>query len=211
MPESAPIELWKVVPYLFVLVSALAGMNVIRLLVLGTVFSGLIGLFLGSFDALTWMNSMGQGIMGMSELIIITLMAGGMLEMIRYNGGIEFIINLLTKGIRSKRAAEFSIAGLVSFANLCTANNTIAIITAGPIAKDIANRFDIDPRKSASLLDTFSCFIQGIIPYGAQLLIAAGLAGISPISIIPHLYYPFLMGIAAILAIVFRYPRRYTK
>lgn len=211
VPESAPIELWKVVPYLFVLVSALAGMNVIRLLVLGTVFSGLIGLFLGSFDALTWMNSMGQGIMGMSELIIITLMAGGMLEMIRYNGGIEFIINLLTKGIRSKRAAEFSIAGLVSFANLCTANNTIAIITAGPIAKDIANRFDIDPRKSASLLDTFSCFIQGIIPYGAQLLIAAGLAGISPISIIPHLYYPFLMGIAAILAIVFRYPRRYTK
>lgn len=138
-------------------------------------------------------------------------MAGGMLEMIRYNGGIEYIINLLTKGIRSKRAAEFSIAGLVSFANLCTANNTIAIITAGPIAKDIANRFDIDPRKSASLLDTFSCFIQGIIPYGAQLLIAAGLAGISPISIIPHLYYPFLMGIAAILAIVFRYPRRYTK
>lgn len=211
VPESAPIELWKVVPYLFVLVSALAGMNVIRLLVLGTVFSGLIGLFLGSFDALTWMNSMGQGIMGMSELIIITLMAGGMLEMIRYNGGIEFIINLLTKGIRSKRAAEFSIAGLVSFANLCTANNTIAIITAGPIAKDIANRFDIDPRKSASLLDTFSCFIQGIIPYGAQLLIAAGLAGISPISIIPHLYYPFLMGIAAILAIVFRYPHRYTK
>lgn len=211
VPESAPIELWKVVPYLFVLVSALAGMNVIRLLVLGTVFSGLIGLFLGSFDALTWMNSMGQGIMGMSELIIITLMAGGMLEMIRYNGGIEFIINLLTKGIRSKRAAEFSIAGLVSFANLCTANNTIAIITAGPIAKDIANRFDINPRKSASLLDTFSCFIQGIIPYGAQLLIAAGLAGISPISIIPHLYYPFLMGIAAILAIVFRYPRRYTK
>ncbi|MGL5635941.1 MAG: Na+/H+ antiporter NhaC family protein [Bacteroidales bacterium] len=211
VPESAPIELLKVMPYLFVLISALAGMNVIRLLVLGTVFSGIIGLLLGSFDALTWMNSMGAGIMGMSELIIITLMAGGMLEMIRYNGGIEYIINLLTKGIRSKRAAEFSIAGLVSFANLCTANNTIAIITAGPIAKDIANRFDIDPRKSASLLDTFSCFIQGIIPYGAQLLIAAGLAGISPISIIPHLYYPFLMGIAAILAIVFRYPRRYTK
>lgn len=211
VPESAPIELWKVVPYLFVLISALAGMNVIRLLVLGTIFSGIIGLLLGSFDPLTWMNSMGTGIMGMSELIIITLMAGGMLEMIRYNGGIEYIINLLTKGIRSKRAAEFSIAGLVSFANLCTANNTIAIITAGPIAKDIANRFDIDPRKSASLLDTFSCFIQGIIPYGAQLLIAAGLAGISPISIIPHLYYPFLMGIAAILAIVFRYPRRYTK
>ncbi|MGL4780701.1 MAG: Na+/H+ antiporter NhaC family protein [Bacteroidales bacterium] len=211
VPESAPIELWKVVPYLFVLISALAGMNVIRLLVLGTIFSGIIGLLLGSFDPLTWMNSMGEGIMGMSELIIITLMAGGMLEMIRYNGGIEFIINLLTKGIRSKRGAEFSIAGLVSFANLCTANNTIAIITAGPIAKDIANRFDIDPRKSASLLDTFSCFIQGIIPYGAQLLIAAGLAGISPISIIPHLYYPFLMGIAAILAIVFRYPRRYTK
>lgn len=211
VPETSPIEFIKVIPYLFVLVSALLGMNVIRLLVLGTILSGLIGLFQGSFDCLGWMDAMGNGIMGMSELIIITLMAGGMLEMIRYNGGIEYIIRILTKNIKSKRAAEFSIAGLVSFANLCTANNTIAIITAGPIAKDIATRFEVDPRKSASLLDTFSCFIQGIIPYGAQLLMAAGLAKISPIAIIPYLYYPFLMGIAAILAILFRYPRRYTK
>lgn len=211
VPDTVPIEFIKVVPYLFVLVSALMGMNVIRLLVLGTILSGLIGLFQGSFDALGWMNAMGGGIMGMSELIIITLMAGGMLEMIRYNGGIAYIIHLLTRNIKSKRAAEFSIAGLVSFANLCTANNTIAIITAGPIAKDIATRFDVDPRKSASLLDTFSCFVQGIIPYGAQLLMAAGLAKISPIAIIPYLYYPFLMGVAAFLAILFRYPRRYTK
>lgn len=211
VPDTVPIEFIKVVPYLFVLFSALMGMNVIRLLVLGTILSGLIGLFQGSFDALGWMNAMGGGIMGMSELIIITLMAGGMLEMIRYNGGIAYIIHLLTRNIKSKRAAEFSIAGLVSFANLCTANNTIAIITAGPIAKDIATRFDVDPRKSASLLDTFSCFVQGIIPYGAQLLMAAGLAKISPIAIIPYLYYPFLMGVAAFLAILFRYPRRYTK
>lgn len=211
VPDTTPIEFIKVVPYLFVLVSALMGMNVIRLLVLGTLLSGLIGVFQGSFDTLGWMDAMGGGIMGMSELIIITLMAGGMLEMIRYNGGIEYIIHLLTRNIKSKRAAEFSIAGLVSFANLCTANNTIAIITAGPIAKDIATRFQVDPRKSASLLDTFSCFIQGIIPYGAQLLMAAGLAKISPISIIPYLYYPFLMGLAAFLAILFRYPRRYTK
>lgn len=205
------VDLLRVFPYLFVIISALAGMNVIRLLILGTVLSGTIGLILGVFDPLEWMGSMGDGIMGMSELIIITLMAGGMLEMIRYNGGIEYIIRLLTHGINSKRGAELSIAGLVSFANICTANNTIAIITAGPIAKEIADKFEIDSRKSASLLDTFSCFVQGVIPYGAQLLIAAGLAGVSPLAIIPHLYYPFLMGIAALFAILFRYPRKYTK
>ena len=148
---------------------------------------------------------------GMGELIIITLLAGGMLEMIRLGGGIQYIIKSLTKNVNSARAGELSIAGLVSFANLCTANNTIAVITVGPIAQQIAEKFNIDPRKSASLLDTFSCFIQGIIPYGAQLLIAAGLASISPISIIRYLYYPFLMGLAALLAILLRYPRKYSR
>jgi len=205
------VDLIKVVPYLFVITCALAGMNAIRLLILGTLLSGTIGIITNSFDPMTWMSTMGDGIMNMSELIIISLLAGGVLELIRYNGGIEYIIKAITSKVNSKRGAELSIAALVGFANLCTANNTIAIITAGPIAKRVANKFDIDPRKSASILDTFSCFIQGIIPYGAQLLMAAGLAKISPIEIIPHLYYPFLLGIATILSIIFRYPRKYSK
>jgi len=205
------VDLIKVVPYLFVITCALAGMNAIRLLILGTLLSGTIGIITNSFDPMTWMSTMGDGIMNMSELIIISLLAGGVLELIRYNGGIEYIIKAITSKVNSKRGAELSIAALVGFANLCTANNTIAIITAGPIAKRVATKFDIDPRKSASILDTFSCFIQGIIPYGAQLLMAAGLAKISPIEIIPHLYYPFLLGIATILSIIFRYPRKYSK
>ena len=143
-----------------------------------------IGITTSGTDASTaffdWFGSMGTGITGMGELIITTLLAGGMLEIIRYNGGINFIIFRLTRHVKDKRGAELSIAALVSIANLCTANNTIAIITTGPIAKEIALRFQLDRRKTASILDTFSCLIQGIIPYGAQLLIAAGLTGISP-------------------------------
>ena len=146
----------------------------------------------------------------MGELIIITLLAGGMLELIRYNGGIDFIIARLTRHVKGKRGAELSIAALVSIANLCTANNTIAIITTGPIARDIAQRFRLDRRKTASILDTFSCLTQGLIPYGAQMLIAAGLASISPLSIIGNLYYPFCMGFFALLSILLRYPKRYS-
>ena len=210
-PDRMPVEWIKVLPYLLVLGTAIAGVNVMLVLLLGIIASGIIGLSTGSLDFFGWFGAMGNGIVGMGELSIITLLAGGMLEMIRRGGGIQFIINGLTRKVNSTRAAELSIAGLVSFANLCTANNTIAVITIGPIAKDIATRFGIDPRKSASLLDTFSCFIQGIIPYGAQLLIASSLASISPLSIIQYLYYPFLMGIAALLAIMFRYPRKYTR
>lgn len=204
------IEWLKVLPYLIVLITALMGVHVMLVLSLGIVSCGVIGIVTGDMPFFDWFESMGNGIMGMGELIIITLLAGGMLEMIRFNGGIDYIINKLTKHINSKRGAEFSIAALVSVANLCTANNTIAIITVGPIAKDIATKFKLDPRKVASILDTFSCFVQGIIPYGAQLLMAAGLAGISPISIIQNLYYPLTMGIIAILSITFRYPRRYS-
>lgn len=209
--SEVAVEWIKVVPYLLVLGTAIYGMNVMLVLSLGIISSGVIGMATGSLDFFGWFGAMGQGIVGMGELSIITLLAGGMLEMIRRGGGIQFIIDKLTRKVNSKKAAELSIAGLVSFANLCTANNTIAVITIGPIAKDIADRFGIDPRKSASLLDTFSCFVQGIIPYGAQLLIASGLAGISPLSIIQYLYYPFLMGIAALLAILFRYPRKYSN
>ena len=208
-PQIQEIEWIKVIPYLIVLGTAIAGMNVMSVLLLGIFSTGIIGLFtgMGFFD---WFGAMGTGITGMGELIIITLLAGGMLETIRYNGGIDFIIACLTRHVTGKRGAELSIAALVSVANLCTANNTIAIITTGPIAKDIAKRFHLDRRKTASILDTFSCLIQGIIPYGAQMLIAAGLAGISPLGIIGNLYYPFCMGACAILAILIRYPRRYS-
>ena len=204
------IEWPKVVPYLVVLITALCGMNVMRVLFIGILLSGVVGLFTHAFDIWGWTGAMGQGITDMGELIIVTLLAGGMLEMIRYNGGIEWIINKLTARIRSARGAEASIASLVSFANLCTANNTIALIMAGPIAKDIADRFHIDPRRSASLLDIFSCFVQGIIPYGAQMLMAAGLGAVSPIEIMQYLYYPYLLGFGAMLAIVFRYPRKFS-
>lgn len=205
------IEWPKVVPYLVVLITALCGMNVMRVLFIGILLSGLVGLFTHAFDIWGWTGAMGQGITGMGELIIVTLLAGGMLEMIRYNGGIEWLINKLTARIHTQRGAETSIATFVSIANLCTANNTIALIMAGPIAKDIADRFHVDPRRSASLLDIFSCFVQGIIPYGAQMLMAAGLGGVSPIEIMQYLYYPYLLGFGAMLAIVFRYPRRFQR
>lgn len=204
------IEWVKVLPYLVVLVAAIVGMNVMLVLFLGILLSGITGLLTGAFDIWAWNAAMGNGITGMGELIIVTLLAGGMLEMIRYNGGIEWIIQKLTARIDSVRGAEASIAGLVSFANLCTANNTIALIMAGPIAKDIATRFHIDPRRSASLLDIFSCFVQGIIPYGAQMLMASGLGNVSPLEIMQYLYYPYLLGVGALLAIIFKYPRQYT-
>jgi Na+/H+ antiporter NhaC len=156
------------------------------------------------------MQAMGNGILGMGELIIITIMAGGMLELIKYNGGIDFIISHMTRQVNSKRGAELSIATLVSLVNICTANNTVAILTVGGIAKKIGDRFGVDNRKCASILDTFSCMMQGIIPYGAQLLMAGGLAAINPISIIPFLYYPFLLGIMALASILVRYPKKYS-
>ncbi len=210
-PTVTPIEWLKVMPYVLVLITALAGMNVMIVLLLGILCSGIVGIITGSIQFWGWIAAMGTGISGMGELIIITLLAGGMLEMIRSNGGIAYIIQKLTTRVKSKKGAELSIAALVSFADLCTANNTIALIMSGPIAKDIARRFGVDPRKSASLLDTFSCFMQGIIPYGAQLLMAAGLASITPLAIMQYLYYPYLMGVAALLAIFFRYPRKYSR
>lgn len=210
-PHMLPeIDVLKVLPYLVVLIMAVIGVNVMAVLVTGILLSGVVGVFTGTYGVFDWFGAMGKGITDMGELIIITMMAGGLMELIRYNGGIEFILQTLTRRIRSKRGAELSIAALVCIVNLCTANNTVAIITTGPLAKDIAERYGVDRRKSASILDTFSCLTQGLIPYGAQLLMAAGLASISPIAIIPYLYYPFLMGICALLSILFRYPRKYS-
>ena len=208
-PEAA-VEWVKVIPYIVVLLTALAGVHVMLVLTLGIFTSAAIGVFTGGYDIFGCLAAMGEGITGMGELIIVTLLAGGMLELIRYNGGMEYIISRLTAHVSTKRWAELSIAALVSLANLCTANNTIAIITTGPIARDITMRFGLDARKTASILDTFSCAVQGLIPYGAQLLIAAGLTQLSPLSIIRYLYYPVLLGLCALLAILIRYPRRYS-
>ena len=204
------VEFVKVIPYLVVLLTAIFGMNVMAVLSLGIMLTGIIGIADGSYDVFGWFHAMGDGIVGMGELIIITMMAGGLLEIIRHNGGIDFLLERLTRHVNTKRSAELSIAALVSLVNLCTANNTVAIITVGGLAKHIGDRYGVDSRKAASILDTFSCVMQGIIPYGAQLLMAAGLAALNPVSIIPYLYYPMAVGVAALFSIVFRYPKRYS-
>lgn len=208
--ETQQVEWIKVIPYIIVLLTAFFGLNVTIVLLLGILSTSIVGIATGSITFFDWFSSMGTGISGMGELIIVTLLAGGMLELIRFNGGVDYILQTLTRRINGKRGAEFCIAALVSIANVCTANNTIAIITVGPLVRDIANRYKIDNRKSASILDTFSCAIQGIIPYGAQLLIAAKLAVLSPLSVIEYLYYPIAIGIMATISIILRYPKRYS-
>jgi len=202
------IEWVKVIPYLLVLVLAVLGVQVMVVLLVGIVATGAIGLVTDSFGLFDWCGELGQGVVGMGELIIITLLAGGMLETIRLNGGIDYLIARLTRHVRGPRGAQAAIAGLVCMANLCTANNTIAILSVGSIAREIADRFGVDRRKSASLLDTFSCFTQGLLPYGAQLLMAASLAAISPLEIIGKLYYPLLLGLCAVVAILVKRRKR---
>lgn len=216
-PTDIPeVEYVKVLPYLVVLVTAVAGMNVMAVLTMGTLLCGVIGVSCqllgatGGYDLFGWFSAMGNGIIGMGELVIIAMMAGGMLEIIRENGGINYIINKITAHVSNKRGAELSIAALVSMVNVCTANNTVAILTVGNIAKKIGDKFGVDNRKAASILDTFSCTVQGLIPYGVQMLLAAGLANLSPMDILPYLYYPLAIGIAALFSILFRYPKRYS-
>jgi len=209
-PREMTQPAWLMIPYCLVLMAAVGGLNVLLVLIIGIVSSGLLVFALDDVTVWDWTKALGEGIGGMGELITVTLLAGGMLELIRYNGGIDYLLEKLTRHISGKRGAELAIAALVSLANLCTANNTIAILTTGKVAREITDKYQLDPRKSASILDTFSCFIQGIIPYGAQLLLAASLTGLSPIEIIPYLYYTFIMGGMALLAILLRYPRRYS-
>ena len=216
-PTDIPeVEYVKVVPYLVVLVTAVAGMNVMAVLTMGTLLCGVIGVSCqllgatGGYDLFGWFLAMGNGIIGMGELVIIAMMAGGMLEIIRENGGINYIIDKITAHVSNKRGAELSIAALVSMVNVCTANNTVAILTVGNIAKKIGDKFGVDNRKAASILDTFSCTVQGLIPYGVQMLLAAGLANLSPMDILPYLYYPLAIGLAALFSILFRYPKRYS-
>jgi Na+/H+ antiporter NhaC len=207
-PTDIPdVDYWKILPYLTVILTAVCGLNVLYVLVLGLALTGVIGILDGSYDLFAWFSAMSTGMMGMSELIVMTLLAAGMLAMIRHNGGIDFLIRLLTRGVRTRRSAEMSIASLVCLVDVCTANNTVAILTAGPIAADIARRFQLDPRRTAGLLDTVSCFTQGLLPYGAQMLIAAGLASeaagapLSPAAIIGYLYYPMGLALAVLFSI----------
>lgn len=203
--EIKSVEWPKVTPYLIVLITALCGMNVITVLSIGIVLSGIVGLITNSFSVWEWSAVISSGIVtDMGELIIVSLMAGGMFEVIRFNGGIGWLMKTLTNNIHSRKHAEGAVACLVAFTDFCTANNTIALIITGPLAKQIGEKFDLDPKRTASLIDTTSCCIQSLLPYGAQLLIASGLASINPVEIIPHLYYPFFLGLIVIFSIIFK-------
>lgn len=204
------VEFIKVIPYLIVLITAIARMNVMAVLTLGLILCGVIGMIDGDYSIYGWFSAIGNGVLGMGELVMIAMMAGGMLEIIRANGGIDYIIDRLTAHVKGKRGAELSIAALVSLVNICTANNTVAILTVGDISKRIGDKFGVDNRKAASILDTFSCCVQGLLPYGVQMLLAAGLAHVNPMQILPYLYYPMAIGIAALMAILFRYPKKYS-
>ena len=200
-------EWYKTIPYLLVLICAIGGMNVLVVLVLGIVATAVIGLASGSLSGVSFCEAADDGVISMCELIVITLMAGGLMNMVKQSGGFEFVTRVITRQISGRRGAEAAIAGLTVLTDICTANNTIAIITTGHIARDLSERYGVSPRKSASLLDTASCFAQGALPYGAQLLMASGLAGISPLEIIPHLYYSMTIGVMVVLSIIFQFPR----
>ncbi|UOQ92067.1 Na+/H+ antiporter NhaC family protein [Halobacillus shinanisalinarum] len=207
MQNEHPYNLIKVLPYLAVLLFAIAGVNVIYVLLGGILFAGIVGLILGEISMMDYITLIGDGFVSMQNLAMIAILLGGLVELIKQNGGIEFLLQSISKRINNDRGGELGIAGLVSTVNFSTANNTIAIITAGPLAKQISDRFDIAPRRSASMLDIFGSTVQGLIPYGAQMLAVAGVASISPIAVVPYCFYPMLIGISGLLAIAFRFPR----
>lgn len=209
--QAYDYSLIKVVPYLAILISALAGVNVIIVLSGGIGLAAIIGFMTGSMDVRSLFNSISTGISGMSELIIISLIIGGIVELIKVNGGIEFILNAVTSKIKTKMGAEIGIGVLVSIIDVATANNTIAIVTVGPIAKDISDKYDLDPKRVAGILDMFSCVFQGLIPYGAQLLTAASLAGLAPFEIMKYLFYPYLMGVSVVIFITIFSKRKVLK
>ncbi|MDW4513530.1 Na+/H+ antiporter NhaC family protein [Staphylococcus saprophyticus] len=205
--KSYDYDLIKVVPYLFVLILALFGVNVIIVLIGGIILSAIIGLFYGTFDWIGLLSSISKGIIGMEDIAIIALLIGGLVALIQHNGGITWLLNFVRNRVKSKRGAELGIAGLVSVADISTANNTISILMAGPLAKDISDEYGVDPRKSASILDMFASYFQGLLPYSPQLIAAAGVASISPFELVPYAIYPMILGICGLIAIAFRLPR----
>lgn len=205
--KSYDYDLIKVVPYLFVLILALFGVNVIIVLIGGIILSAIIGLFYGTFDWIGLLNSISKGIIGMEDIAIIALLIGGLVALIQHNGGITWLLNFVRNRVKSKRGAELGIAGLVSVADISTANNTISILMAGSLAKDISDEYGVDPRKSASILDMFASCFQGLLPYSPQLIAAAGVASISPFELVPYAIYPMILGVCGLIAIAFRLPR----
>lgn len=200
-------NLIKVIPYLLVLILALVGINVIIVLIGGTVLAGIIGLIDGSFGWNGLLNAISKGIIGMEDIAMIALLIGGLVGIIQHNGGIDWLLNFVRSKVKSKRGAELGIASLVSAADIATANNTISIIMAGPLAKNIADEYDVDPRKSASILDIFGGCFQGLLPYSPQVISAAGVAGISPFLMLQYSIYPILLGVCGLVAIILRVPR----
>lgn len=198
---STETHLFRVIPYIVVLITAILGINVLLVLCFGIALTGIVGVADGAYTFSGWVSSLAEGITGMGDLILISMMAGGLFAVVRKGGGITYLVRALTKRVHSRLGGEWCIAALVSLTNLCTANNTVAILSVGSITKDISARFGVDKRRAASLLDIFSCIVQGIIPYGAQLLMASGLALISPLNIIPYLYYPFILAVATFISI----------
>lgn len=194
----------QVLPYGVVLGSAIAGLNVLAVLCVGCLLTGAVGMALGIYGLEGWLTAMAEGVAGMGELILISMMAGGLLAVVRRGGGVTYLVRALTRRVHSRRGAECCISALVALTNCCTANNTVAILSVGTIARDISERYGVGSRRAASLLDIFSCVVQGLIPYGAQLLMAAGLATISSVSIIPYLYYPMLVAVMAAFSIALR-------
>lgn len=211
--EGLTYNFWKVLPYLFVLIGALVGINVFIVLIGGTVMSLVVGVATGTFHISDVFIAVGGGeingeavggVMGMYDITVISIIVACIVSLVKEYGGIRFVLNLIRKGIKGPRGAEAGIAGLALLVDVCTANNTVAIVMAGPIAREISDEYHVDPKRSASLLDIFSSVGQGMIPYGAQLLTAAAAAEISPVEIMPYLYYPVLMAVSAFAFILFR-------
>ncbi|AVP37636.1 Na+/H+ antiporter NhaC family protein [Staphylococcus felis] len=200
-------EFIKVIPYLFVLILAIIGVNVILVLLGGIALSGIIGMLYQDFKLAGFLKAASEGIVAMEDIAMIALLIGGMIGLVEYYGGITWLLNFVENRIRSRRGAEFGIAGLVSVADISTANNTISIIMTGPLAKDIAKEYDIDPRKSASILDIFGSAFQGFIPYSPQLIAAAGVAGISPVMLLPYSIYPVMLALCGVISIIFGWPK----
>jgi len=197
-------QIIRVVPYLVVLIGALIGINVFVVLIAGTVLAAIVGVGTGAFALGEMFQKMGEGVTSMYDITVISIIVAAIVALVKEYGGIDFILNMIKRNIKGQKGGEFGISALVFLVDCCTANNTVAIVMAGPIAKEISEEFEVSPRRSASLLDIFASVGQGLIPYGAQLLTAAGLASLSPVQIMPYLFYPILMGISAVLFILFR-------
>lgn len=204
LAEELTYNIWRVVPYVLVLVGALIGINVFLVLISGTVISLIVGVATGSLAVGDMFAAVGEGVTGMYDITVISIVVACIVSLVKEFGGIQFILNLIKKSIKGQKGGEIGIAGLSLLVDVCTANNTVAIVMAGPIAKEISEEFDISSRRSASLLDIFTSVGQGMIPYGAQLLSAASLTGLTPFAIMPYLFYPILMAVSAVLFILFR-------